>query len=68
MVGHPVNISRVKEDRNLSFNPNSIDDQQLAPSTALSKKATPTTAATSSDRTEDESSDGSQCFLLPENE
>ena len=67
----PVNIlSGFKKTGIYSFNPSSVNDRQLAPSTALLKKATHITAATSSEQSllEDESSDGQTILFSAEKE
>ena len=67
----PVNIfSGFKKTGIYPFNPSAVDDRQLAPSTALLKKATPTSAATLSEQPlpEDESSDGQRMLFSPEKE
>ena len=67
----PVNIfSGFKKTGIYPFNPSAVDDRQLAPSTALLKKTTPTSGATLSEQPlpEDESSDGQPMLFSPEKE
>ena len=66
----PVNVlSGFRKTGIYPFNPSSVDDQKLAPSTALT---TPTTAPASSEQSlpevEDESSDGQPMLFSPEKE
>ena len=67
----PVNIfSGFKKTGIYPFNPSAVDDRELVPSTALLKKATPTSAATLSEQPllEDESNDGQPMLFSPEKE